>query len=185
MRCPRAPVTVGASADRSAVVVEAAVERVGHLGGVADQQRVLAGGGVGLVGGQGVGGHGDRVAAVQAVMGAVPADGAAHRCRAAVAQRQRGGAFGGVAHPPHLRKVLRPGQVGAELGEHAAAGFDRGELVGVADQHGLGARLPWWRSAAGAGRRCRPWRLRRRRPGSAGPSCNVLVAQVIGGLWRW
>jgi hypothetical protein len=35
--------------------------------------------------------------------------------------------------------VLCPGQIGAELGEHAAAGFDRGELMFVADQDCLGA----------------------------------------------
>ena len=79
------------------------------------------------------------VPAVQPVVGAVPADGAAHRRRPAVAQCQRRAAFVGVAHPPHLREVLCPGQVGAELGEHAAAGFDRGQLVGVADQDRLGA----------------------------------------------
>ena len=79
------------------------------------------------------------IPAVQPVVGAVPADGAAHRCRAAVAQGQRGGAFVGVAHPPHLGQVLCPGQVGAELGEHAAAGLDRRQLMGVADQDGLGA----------------------------------------------
>ena len=137
MRCPRAPVTVGASAS-TAVVVDALVERVGHLGGVADQQRVLAGGGVGLVGRQGVGGHGDRIPAMQPVVGAVPADGAAHRRRPTVAQRQRRGAFVGVAHAPHLGKVLCPGQIGAQLGEHAAAGLDRRQLMGIADQDRLG-----------------------------------------------
>ena len=59
--------------------------------------------------------------------------------RSAVAQRQGGGAFAGVAHPPDLREVLRPGQIGAQLGEHPAARFDRGQLVGVADQDGFGA----------------------------------------------
>ena len=41
-------------------------------------------------------------------------------------------------HPPHLREPLGPGQVAAELGEHAAAGLDRRQLVGVTDQHRLG-----------------------------------------------
>lgn len=45
-----------------------------------------------------------------------------------------------VADAPHFGKPLRPGQLGAEVLEHAPAGFDRGQLVGVADQHGLGAR---------------------------------------------
>ena len=137
MRCPRAALTVGAVGG-DGVVVEALVERVGHLGGVTHQQRVLAGGGVGAVARERVGGHGDRIPAAQPVVGAVPADGAAHRRRPTVTQRQRRGAFVGVAHPPHLRKVLCPGQIGAELGEHAAAGFDRGQLVGVADQDCLG-----------------------------------------------
>ena len=68
------------------VVVQAPVERVGHLRGVTHQQRVPAVGGVGAVAGQGVGGHGDRVAGVQPVVAAVPLDGPAHGGRAAVPQ---------------------------------------------------------------------------------------------------
>ena len=37
------------------------------------------------------------------------------------------------------REFLGPGQIGAQLGEHAAAGLDRGELVGISDEHGLGS----------------------------------------------
>jgi hypothetical protein len=86
-------------------------------------------------------GHGDRVAGMQPVVGAVPLDGPADGGGTAVPQREGCGAFGGVAHPPHFRQLLGPGQVGAQLGEHAAAGLDRGELVGVADQHRLGPGL--------------------------------------------
>ena len=49
-------------------------------------------------------------------------------------------AFLGIAHPPHLRNPLCPGQIRAEFGEHAAAGFDRGQLVRVADKDCFGAR---------------------------------------------
>ena len=34
-------------------------------------------------------------------------------------------------HAPHLREALSPRQLDAQLVEHAAAGFDRGDLVGV------------------------------------------------------
>jgi hypothetical protein len=34
---------------------------------------------------------------------------------------------------------LRPWEFGAQLLEHAAAGLDRGELVGIADQDDLGS----------------------------------------------
>src|SRR6185436_1920891 len=54
-------------------------------------------------------------------------------------QRQRRAALVGVAHAPYLRKVLRPRQIRAELGEHAAAGFNRVELMLIADQDRLGA----------------------------------------------
>ena len=74
---------------------------------------------------------------MQPVMGAVAADSAAHRRWPTIAQGQRRGALLGIAHAPHLREVLCPRQIGAELGEHAAAGFDRGQLVGVADQDRL------------------------------------------------
>ena len=40
------------------------VERIGHLDGVAHQQRIPARGGVRLVGGERVGGHGDRIPGV-------------------------------------------------------------------------------------------------------------------------
>jgi hypothetical protein len=99
-----------------ALVVDALIEHVGHFGGVTDQERVLTGRGIRFVGRQGVGGHRDRIPATEAVMGAIPADGAAHRCRAAVAQGERSGAFVGVAHAPHLGKVLCTRQIGAELG---------------------------------------------------------------------
>jgi hypothetical protein len=35
--------------------------------------------------------------------------------------------------------MLGPGQIGAQLGEHAPAGFDRRELMLIADQDGFGA----------------------------------------------
>ena len=84
MRCPRAAVTVGAVGSIG-VVVDAAVERIGDLGGVAHQQGILARRDVGAVGCQRVGGHGDRIAGVQPVVAAIPVHGAAHRGRAAVA----------------------------------------------------------------------------------------------------
>jgi hypothetical protein len=71
------------------------------------------------------------------VLGTTPLHCAATRGRAAVAQRQRGRPFFGVAHAPHLAKLLRPGQIGTELGEHATASLHGCQLVGVADQHGL------------------------------------------------
>ena len=83
-------------------VVEAVVERVGHLGGVADQQRVFAGGPVGQVGVVRVGGHRDLVPGVQPAVGAIPADRFTQPVAVPVAQRQGGAAFVGVAHPPHL-----------------------------------------------------------------------------------
>src|SRR5262245_38110964 len=82
------------------VVVDAVVKRVGHFRCVTQQQGVLTGRGVGPVGDQRVGGHGDLVAGVQPVMGAVPVDRAAHRGGPAVAQREGGGAFVWVAHAP-------------------------------------------------------------------------------------
>ena len=120
-------------------MVESLVEGVGHFGGVAHQQRVPARIGVNLVGVQGVGGHGDGVSAVKPVVGAVPVDGLSDLLGFAVAQREAGGAFFRVGHAPDLGEVLCPGQIGAQLGEHAAAGLDRGELVGIPDQHRLGA----------------------------------------------
>ena len=63
------------------------------------------------------------------------------------------------------------GKLLAEVLEHAAAGLDRRELVGVADEDHLGARgqcRP--RQQASSARGCRPWRLRRRRSRCAGPS---------------
>ena len=86
---------------------------------------------LGAVGGQGVVGHGDRVAGVQPVVAVVPVNGAARRTGAAPPSRRAraGGAFVGVAHPPHFREPLRPGQIGARLGEHAPARLDRGQLV--------------------------------------------------------
>ncbi len=74
-------------------------------------------------------------------MGAVPVDRLADRLGTTVAQGEGCGALLWIAHPPHLREVLRPGQIRTQLGEHPAAGLDRGELVGVADQDGLGAGL--------------------------------------------
>ena len=121
------------------VVVDAPVQRVGHLPGIADQQRVPVGGAVGAVGGEGVGGHGHRIPGVQAVVGAIPADSFAQPVASAVAQRQRRVAFFGVAHPPDLGKPLRPRQIVAQLLEHAAARPHRGQLVGITHQHGLGA----------------------------------------------
>jgi hypothetical protein len=35
--------------------------------------------------------------------------------------------------------MLGPGQIGAQLGEHAPACLDRSQLMGVSDQDGLGA----------------------------------------------
>ena len=138
MRCPRAPVTVGASAPTVSWcrrwLRASAISVVSQTSSASLPAAVSA-----VVGGQRVGGHGDRIPAVQAVVGAVPADGAAHRRRPTITQGQRRGAFVGVAHAPDLGKVLCPGQIGAELGEHAAAGFDRGELMCVADQDGLGS----------------------------------------------
>jgi hypothetical protein len=71
-------------------------------------------------------------------VGAVPLHGAAYRLGSAIAEGQRCGALGGVTHPPHFGQALGPGQVLDELGEHACARLDRGELVGVADEHGFG-----------------------------------------------
>ena len=122
------------------MVVQALVDGVGDFPSVADDRDVFALGAGGDVGGGGVGGHRDRVTGVQAVVVAVPADRFAQPVAARGPQRQGGIAFVGVAHPPHLTQALRPRQVLAEVLEHAAAGFDRRELIGVADQDHLGVR---------------------------------------------
>ena len=57
------------------VVVEAPVDGVGDVPSVAEDRDVFALRVGGDVGGGGVGGHRDRVPGVQAVVGAVPADG--------------------------------------------------------------------------------------------------------------
>ena len=120
-------------------VVEALVDGVGDLPGVAQDRDVLAFRTSCDVGVGGLGGHGDRIPGVQAVVVAIPADRFAQPVAAGGPQRQRGVAFGRVAHPPHVREALRPRQVLAEVLEHAAAGLDRGQLVGVADQDHLGS----------------------------------------------
>ena len=58
---------------------------------------------------------------MQPAVGAIPADSFAQPVAASAAQRQGRVAFVGVVHPPDLGKPLRPGQVVAELLEHAAA----------------------------------------------------------------
>jgi hypothetical protein len=65
--------------------VDARVERVSHFSCVAEQQGVLSAFNVGPVCGQSVARHGDLIASVEAVMGAVPVDRAANWCWAAVA----------------------------------------------------------------------------------------------------
>jgi hypothetical protein len=62
-------------------VLKAAVERVSHFGSTAKKEGIFTGRGVGAIGG-----HGNLVAGVQPVMGAVPADRAAQRGGPAVAQ---------------------------------------------------------------------------------------------------
>ncbi len=121
-------------------VVEARVEGVGHFPGVTYQQRILPGRSVGQVGPQRVGGHRDLIAGVQPMLGAIPAHRPAQPVAVCGAQRQRGVALVGVAHAPHLRKPRRPGQLIAELLEHAAARFHGRQLIGVTHQHRLGAR---------------------------------------------
>jgi hypothetical protein len=119
------------------VVVDALVEGVCHLGGVTQQQRILADRNISAVTSQGVGGHGDRIPGMESIVADVPVDGLADRFGCAVAQREGCGAFLGVAHPPHFGEVLGPGQIGAQLGEHATARLHRGQLVGIPDQDGL------------------------------------------------
>ncbi|SKW95498.1 Uncharacterised protein [Mycobacteroides abscessus subsp. abscessus] len=119
--------------------VDADVEGIGHLPPIGDEQTVAAGGDVGRPGRHGVVGHGDLIPDVQPLVAAVPAHCAAQRRRPTVADRQRGVALVVVVHPPHLRQALRPGQIGDQLGEGAAALGDRCELVLVTDQHDLGA----------------------------------------------
>jgi hypothetical protein len=63
------------------VAVEALVERVSHFGGITEQECIFAGGGVGFVAGERVGGHGDCIPAAQPVVGAVLANSVAHRRR--------------------------------------------------------------------------------------------------------
>jgi hypothetical protein len=80
--------------------------RASAIPGVTDQQAVLAGGSVGEIGVVRIGGHGNGVAGVQAVVGAIPADGLAEPVAAPGAQRQGGAAFLAVADPPHLGEPL-------------------------------------------------------------------------------
>ena len=72
-------------------------------------------------------------------MAAIPADRFTQPVAVSGAQRQRGVAFFGGTHPPHFAEPLRPGHLPAEVLEHAAAGFHRCQLVGVSDEHHLGA----------------------------------------------
>ncbi|SKO62679.1 Uncharacterised protein [Mycobacteroides abscessus subsp. abscessus] len=121
--CRRLKLLAGALSD--SVVVDPAIERVGDLDGVGQQQAIFPSGEVSLVGVQGVGGHGDLIPTGQAVVVAVPVDRAAHRRGPSVAQRQGRGAFGGVVLAPHLGQALSPGQLVTQLSEHPAARFDR------------------------------------------------------------
>jgi hypothetical protein len=79
------------------VVVDAPVQRIGHLGGVTQQQGVLADGHVFPVAGQCVGGHGDLIPAVKPIMLDVPVDGFADWFWCAIAQGQRPEGLNGLA----------------------------------------------------------------------------------------
>ncbi|CPY27243.1 Uncharacterised protein [Mycobacteroides abscessus] len=68
-------------------VVEALVEGISDVPGIADEQGVFPGGAVIEVGRQGVGGHADLIAGVQTVVAAVPADRSAEPVTAPVADR--------------------------------------------------------------------------------------------------
>lgn len=64
----------GGRARGGVLAVDAGVEGVADFPGVGDEEGVLAGVAVGAPGGQRVGGHGHRVAGVEAVVLAVPTD---------------------------------------------------------------------------------------------------------------
>ena len=92
---------------------------------------------------------------------------ARRRAWPAVAHARDAVAFLGVAHAPHFGEVLGPGQIGAELLEHAAAGLDRGQLMGVADEDSFGPCRGGRGQQFGAAPGCRPCRPHRRRSGCA------------------
>ncbi|SIH07095.1 Uncharacterised protein [Mycobacteroides abscessus subsp. abscessus] len=121
-------------------VVDPAIQGIAHLSGVGQQQRIFPRGEISLVGGQSINGHGDLIPTGHPIVVAIPSDGAAYRRGSSVTHGEGGGAFGRILLAPHLGEALRPGQFVAELGEHSAPGFDRLELVGVADHHGFGSR---------------------------------------------
>ena len=78
---------------------------------------------------------------MHSVVLAIPIHNIANGFRVAVAQREGGLSFFRVSHAPDFGELLRPGEVGAELGEHATAGLDRRQLMSITDKDRLRPRL--------------------------------------------
>ncbi len=117
------------------------VEGVAYLPAIGRDEGFFSLGNGSVVGVKSVLRHGEFVADVQPVVASVPLDGAAASGPATVTQSQRCGAFGGVVHAPDFGEFLSPGQVVAELLEHAAAVLHRGQLIWVANGEGFDTGL--------------------------------------------
>jgi len=85
--------------------------------------------------------------------------------RAALSNLRGNRAFGGIVRAPDFGELLGPWQVGAELDEHPAAGFDGGACRCRRPARSWNPRSSW-RSEGDGGRQYRPWRPHRPPSGS-------------------